>query len=99
MENTVNFTRKDQEIIASAIISMCDNSGLSAAKFSRTIDIDKADISNLRNKKWLEKPQLIGSAKWIKFARIAKFTNRQEAKWVVAPTQMYDYVTSQLAIC
>lgn len=99
MENKEIFTNENKEAIAKLMVSMCDSSGMSATKFARTIGMNKADISNLRNRKWIDTPTLIGAAKWIKLARLVKFTNRAEKQWIVAPTEIYKRVTYELSLC
>lgn len=99
MENKVVFTNSEKETIGKMVVSLCDASGMSATKWARTVGMNKTDISNLRGKRWIDNPTLIGEAKWIKLGRLVKYTNRPAQNWIVAPTKTYERVTYELSVC
>ncbi len=97
---TQQFTNEDKLRIAELILERFKKSGFdSQAKFSKSVNLDKADISNLRNKSFVKNPQLIGNSKWIRLARIGGFLKDDSFKWISADTLVKRFVDTQLKAC
>ena len=99
MEKTAIFTDNDREAIGRIVISLHQHSGQSAAKYARSVGFDPADLSNLRGEKWRSNPTLIGEGKWIRLARLARYSTKKELAWQTATTEVYTYITTQLDVC
>lgn len=96
----LTFTESEKLQISEKIIEGFKRSGFaSQARYARSIGLDKADISNLKGKKWQTSPQLIGAQKWVRMARASGFVKNEEQKWTTAETKVKRFVDRQLTIC
>lgn len=96
----VQYSNTEKEQISSLLMQRYDESGFdSLSKFAKSVDLLSADMTNIKDRKFIGNPSLIGDNKWIKIARIVRFDKRKTADWKTADTAVFDYVWKQLEAC
>lgn len=95
MENL--FETHEKERIGEMLLDRYKVSGFSSqAKFAKSAGFDPADLTNLKGKKWMDNPQLLGQAKWIRLARYVGFTRDEAMEWRSADTYIKGFIFKQL---
>lgn len=96
----VNYTNAEKEQISKLIMLRYEESGFqSLSKFAKSLDLLSADMTNIKDRKYIANPSLIGDNKWIKLARIVRYDKRKVVEWKTANTAVFNYVWSQLEAC
>lgn len=96
----VTYTNTEKEQISKLIMLRYEESGFqSLSKFAKSLDLLSADMTNIKDRKYIANPSLIGDNKWIKLARIVRFDKRKVIEWKTANTAVFNYVWSQLEAC
>ena len=94
------FTSKDKVQIGSLVLKAFQISGFSSqAKYAKSIGFEPADLSNIKNQRWKDNPQLIGPEKWIRLARLVKFEKNEGLVWHTANTRVKKFIDQQLNVC
>lgn len=94
------LTAEQKEGISAQVMTAFKKSGFdSRARFANSIRITSTDFSNIENRKWKERDQLIGVDKWIRIARAVKYEFTAKQRWLIAPTVTYRLITRQLEMC
>ncbi|GFR88653.1 AAA family ATPase, partial [Elysia marginata] len=75
------------------------NSGFSKNRYAKTVGLTATDMTNLEGLKFIQNPQLVGNAKWIRLARLVDFQKNEKLIWQTAHTEVWNYITGQLEVC
>ncbi len=94
------FTDKEKHAITDAVMFRFERSGFdSMNRFSKSIGMSAADMTNLSRKKWVNNQSLVGEAKWVKLARIVGFERNDRLQWNTADTEVKVKIDTQLNYC
>lgn len=96
----LNYNQQEKEQISKLIMQKYEESGFdSLSKFAKSIDLLSADLTNIKDRKFIANSSLIGEPKWVKLARIVRFDKRKVNEWKTANTDVFQYVWDQLETC
>lgn len=96
----VQYTPTEKEKISEMLMQGFNDSGFdSLSKFAKSVDLISADMTNIKDRKFVGNPSLVGDNKWIKLARIVRFDRRKTTEWKTANTDVFQYVWKQLETC